>query len=75
MMLSIFNFFCILCLLFFQSPDIYKIYVEEFKNERIPYKDCPELIRLLLEFSSTVSSLFEECKVRNVYLPCSVSLK
>ncbi|KAK9292309.1 hypothetical protein L1049_020274 [Liquidambar formosana] len=48
--------------LFSQSPDIYKIYVEEFKNERIPYKDCPELIQLLLEFSSTVSSSFEECK-------------
>ncbi|KAL4637780.1 hypothetical protein ACB092_03G100700 [Castanea dentata] len=48
--------------LFSQSPNIYKIYVEELKDGRIPYKDCPELIRLLLEFSSTSPSLFEQCK-------------
>lgn len=49
--------------IFFQSPDIFKAYVEEFKNGRIPYKDSPELIWLLLEFSSMSPSLFEECKV------------
>nr|POE53190.1 isoform 2 of protein ilityhia [Quercus suber] len=48
--------------LFSQSPNIYKIYVEELKDGRIPYKDCPELIRLLLEFSSTSPSLFEQSK-------------
>ncbi|XP_075657707.1 protein ILITYHIA [Castanea sativa] len=48
--------------LFSQSPNIYKIYVEELKDGRIPYKDCPELIQLLLEFSSTSPSLFEQCK-------------
>ncbi|XP_042987937.1 protein ILITYHIA isoform X4 [Carya illinoinensis] len=48
--------------LFSQSPDIFKAYVEEFKNGRIPYKDSPELIWLLLEFSSMSPSLFEECK-------------
>lgn len=49
--------------IFFQSPDIFKAYVEEFENGRIPYKDSPELIWLLLEFSSMSPSLFEQCKV------------
>lgn len=48
---------------FFQSPDIFKAYVEEFKDGRILCKDGPELIWLLLEFSSMSPSLFEECKV------------
>ncbi|KAB1202522.1 Translational activator GCN1 [Morella rubra] len=48
--------------LFSQSPDIYKIYIEELKDGRIPYKDSPQLIWLLLEFSSMSSSLFEQCK-------------
>ncbi|ONI05050.1 hypothetical protein PRUPE_6G353600 [Prunus persica] len=53
------------CHLFSQSPDIYKMYIEELKDARIPYKDSPELIWLLMEFSSTsskLSSLFEQCK-------------
>ncbi|GLT64478.1 hypothetical protein SLA2020_369690 [Shorea laevis] len=48
--------------LFSQSPDIYKIYIEELKDGRIPYKDSPELIRLLLDFSTTSPSLFEQYK-------------
>lgn len=51
--------------LFSQSPDIYKIYIEELKDGRIPYKDSPELVWLLMEFSSTSSkapSLFEQGK-------------
>ncbi|XP_059439580.1 protein ILITYHIA isoform X2 [Corylus avellana] len=48
--------------LFSQSPDIYKIYIEELKDGRIPYKDGPELIWLLLDFSSTSPSLFEQYK-------------
>ncbi|KAL9344589.1 hypothetical protein Peur_062264 [Populus x canadensis] len=48
--------------LFSQSPDIYKIYIEELKNGRVAYKESPELIRLLLEFSSASSSRFEQCK-------------
>ncbi|KAA8538955.1 hypothetical protein F0562_025647 [Nyssa sinensis] len=48
--------------LFSQSLDIYKIYMEELKDARIPYKDCPELICLILEFSSSIPSLFEEWK-------------
>ncbi|TQD73974.1 hypothetical protein C1H46_040491 [Malus baccata] len=53
------------CHLFSQSPDIYKMYIEELKDARIPYKDSSELIWLLLEYSSTSSksySLFEQCK-------------
>lgn len=48
--------------LFSQSPDIYKTYVEEFKDARIPYKHSPDLIWLLLEFSSKSPSLFEKCR-------------
>eukprot|EP00258_Populus_trichocarpa_P031343 XP_024447362.1 protein ILITYHIA isoform X5 [Populus trichocarpa] len=48
--------------LFSQSLDIYKIYIEELKNGRVAYKESPELIRLLLEFSSASSSRFEQCK-------------
>lgn len=58
----------ILSLLFFQSPDLYKIYTDELRDARIPYKDSPELIWLLLEFSYTSPSLFEKCKVRILYL-------
>lgn len=47
----------------FQSPDIYKVYVQEVKNGLIPYKDSPELLLLLLEFSSRSPSLFGEFKV------------
>lgn len=42
--------------LFSQSSDIYSIYAEELKDARIPYKDSPELIWLLLEFSIGSSS-------------------
>ncbi|KAK9919346.1 hypothetical protein M0R45_027945 [Rubus argutus] len=38
--------------LFSQSPDIYKLYIEELKDARIPYKDSPELLWFLMEFSS-----------------------
>ncbi|KAJ4845080.1 hypothetical protein Tsubulata_039395 [Turnera subulata] len=48
--------------LFSQSPAIFKIYVEELKNARIPYKDSPELILILLDFSIESPSSFEQCK-------------
>ncbi|KAF5735270.1 translational activator GCN1 [Tripterygium wilfordii] len=48
--------------LFSQPPDFYKIYMEELKDARIPYKDSPELILLLLEYSSRLPSLFEQYK-------------
>ncbi|XWS64789.1 hypothetical protein CRYUN_Cryun05aG0034000 [Craigia yunnanensis] len=44
------------------SPDVYNIYIEEIKDARIPYKDTPELLCLLLEFSSAVPSKFEQSK-------------
>ncbi|XP_057962817.1 protein ILITYHIA [Malania oleifera] len=47
--------------LFSQSVDIYKCYIMELRDARIPYKDSPELIWLLLEFSRT-TSLFEQFK-------------
>ncbi|KAG5549672.1 hypothetical protein RHGRI_014840 [Rhododendron griersonianum] len=48
--------------LFSESPDISKTYVEELKDMRIPYNDNPELLGLLLEFSSSVPSLFDRWK-------------
>ncbi|XP_059665692.1 protein ILITYHIA isoform X2 [Cornus florida] len=48
--------------LFSESPDILKFYMEELKDARIPYKDCPELIRFILEFSVSIPSLFAEWK-------------
>ncbi|XP_020981860.1 LOW QUALITY PROTEIN: protein ILITYHIA [Arachis duranensis] len=49
--------------LFSKSPGIYKVYIEEIKNGRIPYKDSPELLLLLLEFSSRTPTLFGEVKL------------
>ncbi|KAK8589608.1 hypothetical protein V6N13_088443 [Hibiscus sabdariffa] len=48
--------------LFSQSPDVYNLYIEEIKDARIPYKDTPEFLCLLLEFSSAVPSNFEKSK-------------
>ncbi|KAK2365272.1 protein ILITYHIA [Trifolium repens] len=48
--------------LFSKSPDIYKVYVQEVKTGLIPYKDGPELLLLLLEFSTRSPSLFGEFK-------------
>ncbi|KAL6142934.1 hypothetical protein ACLB2K_061209 [Fragaria x ananassa] len=51
--------------LFSQLPEINKLYMEELKEARIPYKDSPELLLFLMEFSSTSrksSSLSEQCK-------------
>ncbi|XWS58445.1 hypothetical protein CRYUN_Cryun08bG0034400 [Craigia yunnanensis] len=48
--------------LFSQSPDVNNIYIEEIKDARILYKDTPELLCLLLEFSSAIPSKFEQSK-------------
>ncbi|KAJ4968726.1 hypothetical protein NE237_015427 [Protea cynaroides] len=48
--------------LFSESPDLYKIYVTELKDSRVPFKDGERLILLLLDYSSMVPSLFEEFK-------------
>ncbi|XP_027348848.1 protein ILITYHIA isoform X2 [Abrus precatorius] len=63
--------------LFSQSPGIYKVYMEELKNGRIPYKDSPELLFLLLEFSSRSPSLFGEFKPAflDIYVNAILSAK
>ncbi|GLT74735.1 hypothetical protein SLA2020_465160 [Shorea laevis] len=48
--------------LFSQTPDIYNIYIEEIKDAHIPYKDSPEMLSLLLDFSSKTPFKFEQCK-------------
>ncbi|KAK3010573.1 hypothetical protein RJ639_011979, partial [Escallonia herrerae] len=48
--------------LFSESPDVYKTYIEELKEARVPYKDCPELIWFILEYSSAIPSLFDQWK-------------
>ncbi|KAG4928965.1 hypothetical protein JHK85_055451 [Glycine max] len=63
--------------LFSQSPDIYKVYMEELRNGRIPFKDSPELLMLLLEFSSRSPSLFGEFKPAflDIYVNAILSAK
>ncbi|ESQ38842.1 hypothetical protein EUTSA_v10022486mg [Eutrema salsugineum] len=48
--------------LFSQSEAIYNSYMDEVKNSRIPYKDTPDLLGLLLEFSCSSPALFEQTK-------------
>ncbi|XP_050384454.1 protein ILITYHIA [Argentina anserina] len=66
--------------LFSQSPDIYKLYIEELTEARIPYKDSPELLGFLMEFCSTSrksSSLFEQFKPTflDIYLKAILNAK
>ncbi|XP_010470324.1 PREDICTED: eIF-2-alpha kinase activator GCN1-like isoform X1 [Camelina sativa] len=48
--------------LFSQSQAIYNLYMDEVKGSRIPCKDAPELLGLLLEFSCSSPALFEQSK-------------
>ncbi|KAL0302977.1 UNVERIFIED_CONTAM: protein ILITYHIA [Sesamum radiatum] len=48
--------------LFTKSPDIHKTYMEELKDGRIPYKDSPELIHLMLDYLSTNPASFDKWK-------------
>lgn len=48
--------------LFSESPQIYKTYIEELKDSRIPYKDFPELLSFVLEYSCSNSSFFDQWK-------------
>lgn len=48
--------------LFSESPDIYKMYVEELKDARIIIRDSAELLRILLIYSIQIPSLFEQYK-------------
>lgn len=43
------------------------MYIEELKDSRISYKDTPELMWLLLDFSCSSPTLFQQYKVRNVF--------
>lgn len=49
----------------FQSPNIYKAYMEEMKDGRIPYKDSPELMYLMLDYANLHPSSFDKLKVIN----------
>ncbi|XP_059308205.1 protein ILITYHIA isoform X2 [Lycium ferocissimum] len=48
--------------LFSKVPDIYRTYMEELRDSRITYKDYPELILLMLEFSSANTPSFDQWK-------------
>ncbi|KAK4433125.1 protein ILITYHIA, partial [Sesamum alatum] len=48
--------------LFTKSPDIYKTYMEELKDGRIPYKDSPELIHVMLDYLSSNPASFDKWK-------------
>lgn len=48
--------------LFSESPDIFKMYVEELKDAKISVRDSAELLRILLIYSIRVSPLFEQYK-------------
>ncbi|KAL6511298.1 eIF-2-alpha kinase activator GCN1 [Orobanche hederae] len=43
-------------------PDIYRSYMEELKEARIPYKDAPEFIQTVLEFSISNPSFYDQWK-------------
>lgn len=45
--------------LFSKSPDIYTTYLEELKNSRISYKECPEFLSIILQHSCADSVLFD----------------
>lgn len=48
--------------LFSELSELHKIYVEELKDSRISYGDGGELIWVLLDYSTTTSTLFEQYK-------------
>ncbi|KAL3370936.1 hypothetical protein AABB24_007783 [Solanum stoloniferum] len=48
--------------LFSKAPDIYRTYMDELRDSRITYKDCPEFILLMLEFSSANPPSFDQWK-------------
>ncbi|KAG7021005.1 Protein ILITYHIA [Cucurbita argyrosperma subsp. argyrosperma] len=45
-----------------QSADMCRMYIDELNDPRIPFKDAPELLTLLLEFLNTLPQLFENFK-------------
>lgn len=63
--------------LFSQLPNLYKIYVEELKDSKIPCKDSAELIFLLLDFSVKSQTEFEQHKpiFLDIYVKAVLSAK
>lgn len=47
---------------FLESPDIFSLYMEELKGGRISYKNCPEMLCVMLDFSTSKPSLFDQWK-------------
>ncbi|KAL6545243.1 eIF-2-alpha kinase activator GCN1 [Orobanche gracilis] len=48
--------------LFTKTPDIYKTYLEELRDGRIPCKDSPELLYLMLDYLKSNPTLFDKWK-------------
>ncbi|KAG6388178.1 hypothetical protein SASPL_153377 [Salvia splendens] len=57
--------------LFTKSPSIYKAYIEELKDGRIPYKDSPALLYLMLDYANSYPSSFD--KVKDLFLDLYVT--
>lgn len=49
---------------------MYEVYVEELNDSRIPSRDSAELIKLLLEYSVHLPSLFDGFKVNYLFSLC-----
>lgn len=47
---------------FLESPELFSLYMEELKEGRISYKNSPEMLRVMLDFSTSKPSLFEQWK-------------
>ncbi|KAI7734032.1 hypothetical protein M8C21_026549, partial [Ambrosia artemisiifolia] len=45
-----------------ESPSIFGLYMEELKDGKISYKSCPEMLCVMLDFSSSKAALFEQWK-------------
>jgi HEAT repeat protein len=45
-----------------ESPDIYRRYMEELKEARIPFKESPEFVQIMLEFSISNPTFFDQWK-------------
>ena len=58
---------------YLQSQAMYNIYIEELKDARIPYKEYPDFIWLLLEFSKKDPS-FVQYKVGPSHHFCVMSI-
>ncbi|XP_076935657.1 protein ILITYHIA-like [Bidens hawaiensis] len=46
-----------------ESPSIFSLYMEELKSGTISYRSFPEMLCVMLDYSSSKASLFEQWKV------------